>query len=57
MFLDHLKEMANRTKTENGAATLRSTGSECLDLFATIGAMRALPAGEIENRFERAGSS
>ncbi len=54
MFLDHLKEMTNRTKTENGAATLRSTGSECLDLFATIGAMRALPELEIENRFERA---
>ena len=54
MFLYQLKEAANRTWTENDAATLRSTGSECLDLFATIGAMRALPEGEIMNRFERA---
>ena len=34
--------------------TYRSTGAECLDLFAAIGAMRALSDEEITNRFLRA---
>ena len=54
MFLNLLKKESNQARTENGAATLRSTGSECLDLFATIGAMRALPETEIMDRFQRA---
>jgi len=54
MFLNFLKKEMNRGKTENGAATLRSTGSECLNMYATIGAMRALPEKEIMNRFQRA---
>ena len=37
-MLKFLKKEANMTYTENGAATYRSTQSECLDLFATIGA-------------------
>ena len=37
-MLQELKEEASRTRTENGAATLCTTGSECLDLFAAIGA-------------------
>ena len=37
-MLEYLKNMANQTRTENGALTLRSTGSDCLNLFATIGA-------------------
>lgn len=40
-MLEYLKEEANRTDTENGAATYVSTGSQCLDLFATIGALRS----------------
>ena len=39
-MLNELKMEANRTLTENGAATLRSAGSDCLDLFAAIGALR-----------------
>ena len=53
-MLNFLKNLSNRTLTENGAATLRSTGSECLDLFATIGALRSADAAEIAARFLRA---
>lgn len=49
-----LKEAADRTFTENGAVTYRSSGSDCLDLFATIGALRGQSNSEIETRFLRA---
>lgn len=51
---EYLRQEANITKTENGAATYCSTGSECLDLFATIGALRRRDEAEIINRFIRA---
>ncbi|MBO4749146.1 MAG: DUF2828 family protein, partial [Lachnospiraceae bacterium] len=54
MFLNLLKKEANFTTTENGAKTFRSTQSDCLDLFATIGALRTADGGEIIDRFIKA---
>lgn len=53
-MLSHLKNEANIVYTENGAVTNASTMSDCLDLFATIGAIRAAEDGEIIKRFVRA---
>lgn len=53
-MLEYIKSVSNMTKTENGAATYVSTGSECLDLFATIGALRRESDSEIIARFIRA---
>ena len=53
-MLNHLKTEANMTFTENGAATYASTLSACLDLFATIGAIRRESDEEIITRFSRA---
>lgn len=53
-MLNYLKQEANRTYTENGAVTNRSTGSRLLDLFATVGALRWETEQEITDRFLRA---
>lgn len=53
-MLDYLKQETNRTLTENSAVTYASTGSECLNLFATIGAMRDASEPELITRFMRA---
>ncbi len=53
-MLNHLKNEANIAYTENGAVTNASTMSDCLDLFATIGAIRAADDQEIIKRFVRA---
>lgn len=53
-MLKDLKKEANRISTENGAPTYASSLSECLDLFATIGAIRAADPRKIVNRFIRA---
>lgn len=53
-MLKLLKKEANLTCTENGAVTYRSTQSECLDLFAAIGALRGESDEEITGRFLRA---
>ena len=53
-MLQYLKQESNKTFTENGAATLQSTLSDCLDLFATIGALRRQRDDEIIARFMRA---
>ena len=53
-MLQYLKQEANKTVTENGAVTHLTTESDCLDLFATIGALRHASDSEIESRFIRA---
>lgn len=53
-MLDSIRQEAAMTWTENGAATYESTGSECLDLFASIGALRHASDAEIIIRFIRA---
>ena len=53
-MLEFLKQESNKTYTENGAVTNRSTGKACLDLFATIGALRRESDEEISTRFIRA---
>lgn len=53
-MLSSLKQESNKTFTENGAATLKTTQSDCLDLFATIGALRRESDEEITSRFLRA---
>lgn len=50
-MLNALKEETNRTYTENGAATLQTSGSACLDLFATIGALRNARERDVIRRF------
>ena len=53
-MLNFLKKEANKAYTENGAVTFASTNSDCLDLFATAGALRDASDGEIVERFIRA---
>ncbi|MBO5355588.1 MAG: DUF2828 family protein [Clostridia bacterium] len=53
-MLEYLKKEANQTVTENGAKAYITTESDCLDLFATIGALRRESDSEIEARFLRA---
>ena len=54
MFLEELRKEENLTYTENGALTNRGTNSYCLDLFATIGALRNAEDNEIISRFIKA---
>jgi len=56
IVLHFLRTQANRTYTENDAVTHITTGSDCLDLFATIGALRSEADVEIVARFDRAWS-
>ena len=53
-MLNYLKKEANMTFTENGAATYESSTSNCLDLFAAIGAVRRESEREIIDRFRKA---
>ena len=40
-FLSFLQKETNITYTENGATALKTTNSSLLDLFGTIGSLRA----------------
>lgn len=53
-MLNFIKQEANIAYTENGALTYATTNSDCLDLFATAGALRNAPENEIALRFSRA---
>lgn len=53
-MLQYLKQESNKTFTENGAVTYSSTLSDCLDLFAAVGALRHRSEEEIVSRFMRA---
>lgn len=53
-MLEYIKHQANKTYTENGAAAYESTGSYCLDLFSTVGAVREKSERDIIDRFIRA---
>ncbi len=53
-MLQYLKQESNKTFTENGAVTYSSTLSDCLDLFATVGALRRESEEEIVSRFMHA---
>jgi len=53
-MLELIKNEVSKTLTENGAAAYERTGSECLDLFAAIGAVRNASDEEIIRRFTRA---
>ena len=53
-MLEFLKKQANLTHTENGAVTYGSTNSHCLDLFATVGALRHAEDADVISRFLRA---
>ncbi len=44
----------NKTLTENGALALKSTNSDIVDLFGTIGALRSRSDSEIERLFSKA---
>ena len=49
-----LKKESNTAYTANGATSKASTMSDCLDLFATAGALRNASDEEIVTRFVRA---
>lgn len=53
-MLKFLKKEANRAYTENGAAAYATSCSDCLDLFAAVGALRGAPGEDITGRFMRA---
>ena len=53
-MLKAIKDELNAARTENGAVTNRTTGKACLDLFATIGALRHADEQEICGRFLKA---
>lgn len=53
-MLTLLKNEFNKTYTENGAVTHQTTESDCLDFFASAGALRQSSPDEIVLRFMRA---
>lgn len=52
--LELLKNEASLSFTENGAVTLSTTQSDCLDLFALGGALRDAEETRVQNLFMKA---
>lgn len=53
-FAEAIKNETKWTRTENGAVALNTTGTACLDLFGTIGALRGADETRITSLFEEA---
>ncbi len=53
-MLNEIKNESAKTRTENGALTLKTTYNSCLDLFASIGAMRGEKTVRLIDLFVRA---
>lgn len=53
-MLEFLKQESNQTTTENGAFTYKTTNSDCLDFFSSIGGLRQQSEERILGYFQRA---
>ena len=53
-FVNAMRQENNKTYTENGALAMKSTNSNIVDLFGTIGALRTRMASDIERLFSAA---
>lgn len=53
-FVSAMAKKATETRTENGAFAHNTTGSHCLDLFGTIGALRQREPQEVINLWAKA---
>ena len=53
-FVASMQKDSNVTYTENGALAMKSTNSDIVDLFGTIGALRSRSASEVERLFAKA---
>ena len=53
-FASNAKKVSNLTLTENGAVALASTGSSLLDLFSSIGSLKAKSVDEVQHMFKLA---
>ena len=46
-FAEEMRRAGSFTRTENGAAALRTTGNGCLDFFAVAGSLRGADEARI----------
>lgn len=53
-FVSNMQKENNWTLTENGALAMKSTNSDIVDLFGTIGSLRSRSASEVERLFSKA---
>lgn len=53
-FVNQAREIGNRTTTENGANSYKSTGDSLVDLFGVIGSLRTAEPQRIERLFASA---